>query len=143
MKHSPRLYCCALCHAQAVICSHCDRGQIYCSAQCSKIARLKSCREAEKRYQLTPAGKHKHADRQKRYRERLNKKVTDQGSATPTHNGLLDSVKNKTKDIDKSQGSRTRRCCICHKIVSPWFRNGFLRYYKTRSAATLSYLRPP
>ena len=107
MKHSPRLYYCALCHAQSIICSHCDRGQIYCSDTCAREARLKSCREAEKRYQHTSRGKHKHAARQKRYRERLRQKVTDQGSVTPVADGLLHSVKNKTVkvDSDKRPGS--------------------------------------
>lgn len=143
MEHSPRLYYCALCHAQSIICSHCDRGQIYCSDTCSRAARLKSCREAEKRYQHTPGGKHKHAARQKRYRERLSKKVTDHGSVTPIADGLLDSVKNKTMEVDMEQEHRIIRCCFCKRAVSSWFRNGFLRYYSTRSAIKSSYLRPP
>lgn len=143
MKHSSRLYYCTLCHAQAVICSSCDRGQIYCNDTCSKTARLKSCREAEKRYQLTPGGRHKHAARQKCYRMRQKEKVTDHSSSTPAHNGLLDSVKNKTKEVDVGQDSRVTRCCICKKPVSSWLRSGFLRYYSTQSAIDLSYLRPP
>lgn len=143
MKHALRLYSCVLCHAQAAICSHCDRGQIYCSDKCSKTARLKSCREAEIRYQLTPGGKHKHAARQKRYRIRQKEKVTDQGSVTSAHNGLLESVKNKTVEVDASGISMQQRCCICKKQVSSWLRTGFLRYYSTKSGIDLSYLRPP
>ena len=143
MKHSPRLYYCALCHTQAVICSHCDRGQIYCGDRCSKIARLKSCREAERRYQLTPGGKQKHAARQKRYRMRQKEKVTDQGSATPTRNALLHSVKNKTDEVDASWVATQKSCCMCKKPVSSWLRNGFLRYYRAQASPHLVYLRPP
>ncbi|HAT4454981.1 TPA: hypothetical protein F8A22_15985 [Legionella pneumophila] len=143
MKHSPRLYYCALCHAQSIICSHCDRGQIYCSYICAREARLKSCREAEKRYQHTSRGKHKHAARQKRYRERLRQKVTDQGSVTPVADGLLRSVKNKTVAVDSGQEARVIRCCFCKNPVSSWLRSGFLRYDSTRSAINSSYLRPP
>jgi hypothetical protein len=143
MKHSSRLYFCALCHTQAVICSHCDRGQIYCSDTCSKIARIKSCREAETRYQLTSRGKHKHAARQKRYRMRQKEKVTDHGSVITTHHGLLESVKNKTTEVDLVHISMQKRCCVCKKSVSPWLRACFLRYYSVKSSIDLSYLRPP
>src|SRR5215207_3704474 len=143
MKHTPRLYYCLLCHAQAVICSHCDRGQIYCSDTCSKIARVKSCREANKRYQLKPNGKRQHALRQKRYRMRQKEKVTDHGSISLSLNVLLESVKNKTKEVDVDQDSMLKRCCICKKPVSSWFRNGFIRYYTSQSSKNLSYLRPP
>lgn len=143
MKHSPRLYYCALCHAQSIICSHCDRGQIYCSDTCSREARLKSCREAEKRYQHTPWGKYKHAARQKRYRERFRQKVTDQGSVTPIADGLLGSVKNKTVEVDVEQETGVTRCCFCKKSVSSWLRSGFLRYDRTQSTINSSYLRPP
>jgi hypothetical protein len=143
MKHTPRLYYCVRCHAQSVICSHCDRGQIYCSDTCSKIARLKSCREANKRYQLTPKGRRQHAARQKLYRMRQKEKVTDHGSITPAQNGLLESVKNKTTEVGMGQNSMQKRCCICNKSVSSWFRSGFLRYYTTQSSKNLSYLRPP
>lgn len=143
MKQSSRLYYCSLCHAQSIICSHCDRGQIYCSDTCSREARLKSCREAEKRYQHTSRGKHKHAARQKRYRERFRQKVTDQGSLTPVADGLLRSVKNKTVEVDSEQEARVIRCCFCKKTVSSWLRSGFLRYYRAQSAINSSYLRPP
>src|SRR5205085_1819849 len=99
MKPIPRLYLCLLCCAQVVICSHCDRGQIYCGSICAKAARTKSCREAAKRYQLSPKGKRSNALRQRRYRERKIKKVTDHGSHPPTQNGLLKSVKNKTNEV--------------------------------------------
>ena len=77
MEPSSRLFYCALCYTQCVICSPCDYGQIYCSPDCSKSARQKSCNEAEKRYQQTPKGKLNHKLRQQRYRERQSKIMTE------------------------------------------------------------------
>ena len=143
MKHTPRLYYCVLCHAQAVICSHCDRGQIYCSKKCATVARVQSCREAEKRYQLSPKGKIKHALRQKRYRMRQKEKVTDHSSITLAQDALLESVKNKPIKADVSRDFGIKQCCFCKKPVPSWFRNGFLRYYSARSPLKQPYLRPP
>ena len=143
MKHTSRLYSCALCHAQAVICTYCDRGNIYCSKKCSQAARIKSCREAETRYQLTPGGRHKHAARQKRYRMRQREKVTDHSSAITTPHGLLEEVKNETMEVSVTHISTQKRCCVCKKQVSPWLRTSFLRYFSTTSSMSLSYLRPP
>jgi len=39
MQSSARLFNCARCRRQVVICSHCDRGNIYCSKRCSQTAR--------------------------------------------------------------------------------------------------------
>lgn len=33
-----RFFLCALCRRQALICSHCDRGQIYCAGDCRRAA---------------------------------------------------------------------------------------------------------
>lgn len=143
MKHPARLYYCALCHAQSVICSHCDRGQIYCSKACSTTARVRSCREAEKRYQTSPGGKIKHALRQKRYRMRQKEKVTDHGSTSPAQDVLLGSVKNKTIENDMNRDFGNKQCCFCKKLVSAWFRNGFLRYYEALSPLKRAYFRPP
>lgn len=143
MEHTPRLFYCMRCHAQTLVCSYCDRGQIYCGSECAHFARVQSCRLAEKRYQLTPGGKMKHALRQRRYRERLSKKVTDHSSYLSAHHGLLKSVKNKAREADMSQGEYDRRCCFCKKPVSSWVRRGFLRHHTPFSSQDLSYFRPP
>jgi hypothetical protein len=69
--------------------------------------------------------------------------VTDQGSVTPTHNGLLASVKNKAIEIDINHISMRQRCCVCKNLASSWLRNGFLRYYSTKPSINLPYSRPP
>lgn len=62
-----RFFFCKLCHQAVTICSHCDRGQGYCSEACSRRAHRKSMREAGRRYQQTPCGRRKHAARQSAY----------------------------------------------------------------------------
>jgi Zn-finger protein len=97
MKHTLRLYYCAFCYAQTFICSNCDRGQIYCSSTCSSVARKKSCKEANQRYQKTIKGRVTNALRQKRFRRRLKNLVTDQGTHFTPQNALLHEDDNKPK----------------------------------------------
>lgn len=69
------------CHAMFLLCSHCDRGQRYCSPACRRQARLRQHRAANRRYQQSPEGRLDHRDRQQQYRERrCRARVTDQGS---------------------------------------------------------------
>lgn len=143
MEHSSRLFSCLLCHAQVVICSYCDRGNIYCSTECSQAARLQSCRLAEQRYQHTPGGRMKHALRQRRYRSSLREKVTDHSSNSPNQDDLLRSVKNKANKTGVCHGDADHRCCFCKKSVSSWLRSGFLRHHPSLPPPDLPYLRPP
>ncbi len=57
MQSSARLFNCARCRCHVVICSHCDRGNIYCGKRCSETARRQSQREASGRYQRTRRGR--------------------------------------------------------------------------------------
>ena len=70
MTATARLFLCALCHCQVVLCRRCDHGNIYCSPGCGAEARRRSLRRAGRRYQDSRRGRHKHAERQRRYRER-------------------------------------------------------------------------
>ena len=75
---------CRRCHALFWICSHCDRGQRYCSAFCRIPARRQQRRCANRRHQQSPEGRLDHRDRQREYRRRcrqIRDRVTDQGSA--------------------------------------------------------------
>ena len=81
-----RLFLCARCRRQVLICSRCDRGQHYCGARCGGLARRESLRGAGRRYQHSRRGRHCHAERQRRYRRRCREgacthKVTHHGSA--------------------------------------------------------------
>jgi len=63
------------------ICTHCDRGQRYCSPACRSEARRRQHRAANRRYQQSPEGRLDHRDRQQHYRERrCRPRVTDQSS---------------------------------------------------------------
>lgn len=141
MEHTSRLFSCIRCHAQTSICAHCDRGQIYCNIECANIARLQSKRDAQRRYQLTPGGRMKHALRQQRYRNRLRIKVTHHSSIVTTQDGLLRQVKNKAKESVLRHVDFKKRCCFCKKSVSPYFRQGFLRHHSSIPARSLPHWR--
>jgi hypothetical protein len=70
-----RLYNCARCHCQVVICRHCDHGNVYCRS-CAPVAGRESHCRADAEYQKTDRGKQNHKARQQRYLE----KMTDKGS---------------------------------------------------------------
>ncbi len=65
-----RRFVCARCRAPVLVCSHCDRGQIYCAAGCAATARRQSQRAAGQRYQDSLPGRFKHAARTRRWRQR-------------------------------------------------------------------------
>ena len=83
-----RLFLCADCRAQAVICSCCDRGQVYCAGNCAQRARRRKQDAAGRRYQTSRRGRLAHAERARRYRARCNK-VTHQGSPAPSSDDFL------------------------------------------------------
>ena len=70
------------------ICSHCDRGQVYCSPGCRDATRRLQLRAANLRHQRSEEGRLDHRDRQRAYRRRLAgsattlavENVTDHGS---------------------------------------------------------------
>lgn len=71
-----RLYHCCRCGMQVCICAQCDCGNLYCPGECAEAARRESVRRAGARYQRTFHGARRHADRQRRYRERQKLEVT-------------------------------------------------------------------
>ena len=73
-----RLYHCCRCGMQVCICAQCDCGNLYCPGECARLARRESVRRAGARYQRTLRGARRHAERQRRYRERK-RDVTHQG----------------------------------------------------------------
>lgn len=143
MKHSSRLFYCAFCLAQTTICSRCDRGQLYCSVECSQEARKKSCKEAGFRYQNTFKGRMRHALRQRRYLTRKREKVTHHGSQSNTQNALLQQFPNRAKKrlIMPEHGGLT--CCFCKKTSTYWVRTGFLRHPPKHHASLLLRNRSP
>ena len=80
---SARLFLCACCRVQVLVCRQCDRGQRYCANGCAAATRQALQRDSARRYQCGRAGRFKHALRTQRWRARqaeLAKIVTHQGS---------------------------------------------------------------
>ena len=122
MESSARLFHCARCRRQVVICRRCDRGNIYCGKRCSQPARRESLRAAGRRYQGSRAGRLKHAARQRRYRFGR-EKVTHQGSpALPAHDLLR-----RESRAAFGRFEAIIRCQFCKRPCSPFVRLDFLR----------------
>jgi len=87
-----RLFLCARCQAQVLVCSQCDRGQRYCANGCANITRRSRQREAGVRYQQSRIGRHKHAARMHQWRVRSAasaKIVTHHGSQVTAADAVL------------------------------------------------------
>ena len=127
---SGRLFLCAGCRSQVIICSCCDRGQIYCNRGCAARARQRTVQTAGRRYQTNPHGRRRHAARMSRYRARQ-KKVTHHGSPAPVRSDLLApvAVAAVRDDASFAAGLRLPRphCHWCGRGCSPLLRQGFLR----------------
>jgi hypothetical protein len=134
MEPTPRLFLCMRCHAQVVLCSRCDHGQIYCSIVCAHFARQKSLRLARLRYQQTFNGRRNHAASQGRYRMKLKIKVTDHTSPPPFQNAPITSLEKKPEKTENEHSRSALHCCFCKKHVSDWIRNDFLRRRDRKSA---------
>ena len=70
MEQPARLFLCAGCRVQVVLCSHCDRGNRYCSRPCWRRSRDAARRDAGRRYQSSRRGRLAHAERSRRWRQR-------------------------------------------------------------------------
>ena len=92
------MFNCARCHRLVAICTRCDRGQRYCSADCRQVQRKQSVREAGGRYQRTPLGARNNAARQKRWRSRIVTTVTHHPSPTHKHLREVPPGKNARKE---------------------------------------------
>ncbi len=119
----PRRFVCALCRCPVLICSHCDRGQRYCSAACSHQARSGAQRAAGKRYQDSRKGRHAHARRQGQWRARQ-QTVTHQGSPPPPCADVLPPGETTALIPDASQRCQ---CLFCGRSVSNFVRLDYLR----------------
>lgn len=149
---SARLFLCARCFVQVRLCSHCDRGQRYCTRTCSSLARDAAQREAGSRYQRSRSGRMAHAARSRRWRIRhhqIDLVVTTQGQADAnivTHQGSPGGLADAplvawtsdraevslTPDPDPIATTLVERhaaptCRRCGAALAPWVRQGFLR----------------
>jgi hypothetical protein len=123
MERNARLFNCARCRRQVIICSHCDRGNQYCQLECATFSRVAACRLAGKRYQNSLRGRHQHAIRQHRYRSRK-KIVTHQGYSKSPPNDLL------RKMAKKKEKPKKLYCHFCQNKCDEYLRLDFLRRYR-------------
>lgn len=140
-----RLFLCARCQRQVRICSRCDRGQQYCGALCAGISRGESMRAAGARYQQTRRGRHRHAERQRRYRTRCQErrgraKVTHHGSPAPPIGASLVHHRPLIREASLTVSSlptTSVHCHFCARPISDFVRLGWLRsrVHRVRSAS--------
>lgn len=133
--HPGRMYACALCQREVLLCSGCDRGQRYCSVGCRQQARRASLRKAGRRYQDTRAGRFAHARRARRYRQRQ-EIVTHQASqAAPMPATVV--VDPAQAEVAQAAAVTTAawRCCRCGGTCLPTVRRGFLRHGRVPDVA--------
>ncbi len=127
---SARLFVCMGCRRQVLICSCCDRGQIYCAGNCAPHARRGSLRAAGRRYQTSRRGRLAHAVRARRYRAR-GKKVTHHGSPVLPTDGLLapssPMIASDAKASTDRPSPSASRCHWCGRRCLALVRQGFLR----------------
>ena len=122
MQSSARLFNCARCRCQVVICSHCDRGNIYCG----------------KRFQKSRRGRFAHAERQRRYRQRRRAKVTHQGSTLPDETLPAESrTLVRRSEVPAEVPGDGIHCHLCGRVCGHFVRQSFLRRRPTREAIDL------
>ena len=157
-----RLFLCAGCRVQVVLCSHCDRGNRYCSRTCWRQTHDLARREAACRYQRSRGGRVRHAARSQRWRQRTalraaegdgtditghadtdaTHKVTHQGSppwgaAAPLAACTPDIASTMADPLADAPASPTvRRCWRCAAAQPDWLRQDYLR--RGRHAMTLA-----
>ena len=159
MDRTGRLFVCARCRDQVLLCSHCDRGQQYCGRACSSASRRERRREAAERYQRSRGGRLKHAARTARWRYRRRSlrqasrggdidKVTHQGCrvapgdasllACETPSACEPSIDVEPADIamPASAGMAAFAAPVCRRCAHPLLphlRQGWLRASSVRS----------
>jgi hypothetical protein len=152
MDRVARLFLCARCRDQVLLCSHCDRGQQYCSRTCSSVSRRERRRQTAQRYQNSRGGQLKHAARTACWRQKRRSlrqasvgdidKVTHQGCPaasadasllaceTPSACELIivaGSAKDTVPAIAGTVSLAVLVCRRCTQPLLPHVRQGFLR----------------
>ena len=148
MDRTARLFLCARCRDQVLLCSHCDHGQLYCSRACSRVSRRERRSETAQRYQSRRRGQLKHAARTARWRERRRSlrhhinKVTHQGCSVahadaplpscniPSADEFIIGTESTTDTVLASAGTVAFAALVCrrcaHRLL-PHVRLGWLR----------------
>jgi hypothetical protein len=137
---SARVFVCARCQAEVLVCSVCDRGRRYCGGECSAQARRASLREAGRRYQSGRAGRFAHARRARRYRQRELHRTSSSPAPAPvakivTHQSsqAMDAgdVLAAKSDVAQTAGCEEPaqwHCCWCRRTGRSEVRRSFLHH---------------
>ena len=141
MPDTGRMYLCARCREQVVVCRRCDRGQVYCPSGCAALARRERQRAAAARYQSSRRGRFGHAERSSRYRRRVRGEiVTHQGSVALLAGDVLrieatvvidsiDAVQTDPAEVVAVEPSVTSASCKrCGARCPGGLRFGFVRH---------------
>ena len=157
MDRTARLFLCARCRDQVLLCSHCDRGQQYCSRACSSVSRRERRRQTARLYQGSRCGRLKHAARTARWRQRRRSlrhrinKVTHQGCSVahadaslpacdiPSAGEFTIGTEPTTDTVLASAGTAPFAALVCrrcaHRLL-PHMRLGWLRPNSERRRRT-------
>ena len=84
------------CGVMFYICGSCYRGQVYCGDGCRGRMRREQTRRAKRRHQQSREGRLDHRDRQRAYRARLRRRVTDHTSAGSGRSGNIGATWTET-----------------------------------------------
>ena len=157
MDPPARLFLCARCRTQVVLCSHCDRGNRYCGRPCRRLAREAARRDSASRYQRSWRGRLAHAERSRRWRQRRRARGDAGGDAggdgggreqNVTHQGCppgpvaaplvawthpTTSAPEPADTADTAATAMTIatspwRCRRCARPQPGWVRQGFVRH---------------
>jgi hypothetical protein len=101
-----RVYCCRRCGIAVWVCPDCDCGQVYCAGECASSARRESVRRAGARYQKTRRGAHRHAARQRRWRQQQQQRDLLQTSKIVTHHTCSTSATECTVSAQPQTGKQ-------------------------------------
>jgi hypothetical protein len=141
-----RLFLCARCREQVVLCRRCDRSQRYCGQACSDAVRQDCQRAAGQRYQRSDAGRAKHAERSRRWRlsQKEQQSRSEPGihaSAPVQHHGPPGPIGNASGPpaiAERCPASAAVtvpaqwHCPACARPLQPWVRLGFTRASASR-----------
>jgi hypothetical protein len=128
---SGRLFLCGGCRAQVVVCTCCDRGQVYCPGGCAGQARRRTLRQAGRRYRQTGHARQVNAAQMARWRARPREIVTHPGSPAQAAGDLVPGG-TATVPCDGAPPAEplrraTTHCHWCGRLCLPQLRQGFLR----------------
>lgn len=131
-RNGHRSYVCQRCGETVSICSHCDRGNIYCGPACATVVRDKGKLTAALAYQQKPEGKRNHAARQAAYVARQKKeehqKMTRQGRMPPPTPTIMKKTGWKliTRAVEAAINGGEAICCCCGRHCKGPGRRGYL-----------------